>query len=59
MYVVPDPSERRATVMVWSGSFRPGLSAAIAGSFHLVIFPRKMLASVSGEKRRPVTPGAL
>ena len=40
MKVVPEPSERRTTVMAASGSATPGFSAAIAGSFHLVILPR-------------------
>ena len=45
MYVVPDPSERCTTVMSSAGSETPALSFAIAGSFHLVILPRKMSAS--------------
>ena len=40
MYVVPEPSERCATVTSVSGSLTPGFSFAIAGSFHFVIFPR-------------------
>ena len=34
-------------MMSWSGSFTPGLSAAIRGSFHFVILPRKMSARVA------------
>src|SRR5882757_11259833 len=45
--VVPEPSERRTTVMASVGSFRLGLSLAIAGSFHLVILPRQMSPSTS------------
>ena len=44
--VVPDESERWTTVMSVLGSETPLLSLAIAGSFHLVIFLRKMSASV-------------
>src|SRR4051794_24122897 len=36
LLVVPDPSERWATVMAVDGSDAPGLSAAIAGSFHVL-----------------------
>ena len=49
--VVPEPSERCTTVMAASGNFAFGLSFASVGSFHLVIFPRKIPASVSGESR--------
>src|SRR5512132_2641922 len=48
LLVVPEPSERWATVMGVSGRLTAWLSLAIAGSFHFVIFAWKMLASVSG-----------
>ncbi len=35
--VVPDSSERLTTVMSVSGNSASGLSAAMAGSFHVVI----------------------
>jgi hypothetical protein len=38
--VVPEPSERCTTLIAASPSFRPGLSAASAGSFHFWILPR-------------------
>src|SRR5271170_6380795 len=44
--VVPDPSERCTTAIAVSGSLTPGLSLAIAGSFHLVTLPRKICAMV-------------
>jgi hypothetical protein len=44
--VVPDSSERWQTVMPLSGRLTPALSLAIAGSFHFLIFPRKMFAIV-------------
>ncbi len=46
-WVVPEPSERCDTVMAVAGSLSPGFSAAMAGSFHLVMAPRKMLAAVT------------
>src|SRR5699024_8943221 len=39
--VVPDAFDRKNTEIVRSGSGAPSLSAAIAGSFHLVILPLK------------------
>ena len=39
---VPLPSERSHTVTAESGSLTPSLAFAIAGSFHFVIFPRKI-----------------
>ena len=42
-----------------SGSEAPGLSAAIAGSFHLVIRPSKTRASVAGDRPRSGKPGTL
>ncbi len=42
--VVPDESDRTASVMAVLGSVTPGLLAAIAGSFHFVILPWKISA---------------
>src|ERR1700722_16528019 len=52
--VVPEPSERWATAIGWSGRFAPEFSATSAGSFHLVILPAKILPSVSPSNFRPV-----
>jgi hypothetical protein len=41
--VVPLPPERRTTVIGRSGSATPGFARTIAGSFHRVIVPRKIL----------------
>src|SRR5258706_16001127 len=46
--VVPDESERWATTMSVDGRVTPGLSAAIAASFHFLIWRWKILAIVSG-----------
>ena len=43
-WVVPEESERTAMVIVLLGRVTPGLSAAIAESFHFVILPSKMPA---------------
>ena len=40
MNVVPEPSERRTTVIGSSGSLTPGLRSAIGFSFHFLILPR-------------------
>ena len=45
--VVPEPSERWTTAIAVSGSVTPALFAAIFGSFHLVILPRKMSATLA------------
>src|SRR5215472_13103155 len=45
--VVPEPSARCTGAIARLGSFVPGLSAAIFGSFHFVILPAKMSASTS------------
>src|SRR5574343_2038975 len=45
--VVPDESERYTKVIAVSGSFTPGLTEAIAESFHLVILARKISDSTS------------
>jgi len=47
--VVPEPSARWTAVIAFAGSVAFGLSAAIAGSFHSVIWPWKIFASVSAE----------
>ena len=56
LLVVPEPSARCATVIAVDGSVTPGLSAAIALSFHFVILRAKILASVLSERRRFFTP---
>src|SRR5579862_4074317 len=45
--VVPEPSERCTTVIDVDGSVTPGFMAAMAGSFHFLIFSEKIFASVS------------
>src|SRR5437867_1467338 len=45
--VVPDASERCTTVMLVDGSLASGLSALMAGSFHVLIWRWKILAVVS------------
>ena len=58
--VVPELSERWAIVIFVLGSETPGFSFAIAGSFHVVIWPMKICASVSPSMcRRFLTPGRL
>ena len=58
--VVPDESERCTTVIAVLGSFMPGLSLAIAGSFHVLILPRKMSAIVGPSSLSPLlTPDRL
>ncbi len=42
-----------------SGRFQVELSALIAGSFHLVILPVKILASVGASNSSPMSPGTL
>src|SRR4029450_6263092 len=59
LLVVPEPSERCATVIDVSGRLTPGLSLAIAGSFHFMILAWKMLASVSGLSCNLSTPDRL
>src|SRR5918997_3861958 len=48
--VVPDSSDRCTVWIAVSGSVAPLLSAAIFGSFHLVIVPEKMPARVAGAR---------
>ena len=57
--VVPESSERCTGVMARSGSVAPSLSAAIAGSFHLVIVPAKMPAMVAASRLSVSTPSTL
>src|SRR6476659_3079216 len=57
--VVPDSSERKKTLIAVEGSLTPGLIAAMAGSFHLVIWPRKILAVTSGVRMSLSTPATL
>ena len=52
--VVPDESERCTMVIDVLGRLTPGLSLAIAGSFHFLIVPWKMLAVVGPSSLRPV-----
>src|ERR1022692_219945 len=60
MAVVPDPSERWATAMGVLGRLIPGFRALIAGSFHVVMAPEKILPSVSPSNFRPLgMPGRL
>src|SRR6266699_7130975 len=57
--VVPEESERRAMTIGVLGSLTPGLSAAIAESFHFVILAWKMSAMTGAVNFRPVTPDRL
>ena len=59
MYVVPLPSERCTTVMLVLGNVAPEFSAAMAGSFHFLMWPRKMLASVVESRFSELTPEML
>src|SRR5665648_656765 len=54
--VVPDSSERKKTLMSCAGGVTPGLMAAIAGSFHLVMAPLKILAVTAGVRISFSTP---
>src|SRR5258705_11023323 len=56
--VVPEPSDRWATTMAVDGSLAPGLSAAIALSFHVLISRPKILAIVSGDNCRLSPPAS-
>src|SRR3954453_21426039 len=57
--VVPDSSERKKTVIGSLGSVTPGLILAIAGSFHVLIVPLKILASTSAFMVSLSTPSTL
>src|SRR4051794_32982986 len=54
-YVAAEPSERTTGTICWLGSFNAGLSAAIAGSFHVVIARVKIFTMFSPDSRRFVT----
>src|SRR5690349_5496896 len=59
-FVVPDSSERWQTVMSPDGSGMLGLSCFSAGSFQLLILPRKTSAIVAPSSFRPLpTPSML
>ncbi len=57
--VVPDPSERWATVIAVLGQVAPGLSALIAASSQVLIVPWKIPAIVSAESCSLSTPERL
>src|SRR5579859_925740 len=57
--VVPEESERTARLIGVLGRLTPGLSALIAGSFHLVILAWKMFAMTVGVSFRLLTPDRL
>jgi nitrate reductase NapE component len=57
--VVPDSSERKKTLIFVAGRVVPELSAAIAGSFHMVIWPRKIFAVTSALRTSEETDGRL
>ena len=50
--MVPEESERRATMIGVLGRLTPGLSAAIAELFHVVILPWKMFAMTGADSFR-------
>src|SRR5689334_2008419 len=54
--VVPDSSERKKTLMSVAGSVTPELTAAIFGSFHLVMTPEKMSPATAGVRVSLSTP---
>src|SRR6476619_4289326 len=57
--VVPDSSERKKTLIAVDGSVTPGLIAAMAGSFQVVILPLKMSAATAGVRISLSTPSTL
>ncbi len=57
--MVPESSERWKAWMSAAGSVTPGLRAAIAGSFHLVICESKILAVVGPSSVSLSTPSTL
>src|ERR1700734_4086312 len=57
--VVPEESERVASVIVVLGRLRPGLSAVIAELFQVVIWPWKICARTVASSFRPLIPGRL
>jgi anti-sigma factor RsiW len=54
--VVPESSERCTGVIAVLGSLTPSFSFAMAGSFHLVILPSKILATVAPSRFSESTP---
>src|ERR1017187_4280653 len=58
-WVVPEESERWAMVIGVLGSVTPELSALIAGSFHVLILPWKMLAMTGADSCSLLTPDRL
>src|SRR5215472_7818255 len=58
-WVVPEESDRRTIVIDVPGSLIPGLSAAIAGSFHFVIVPWKIPAMTGPDSCSLLTVGRL
>src|ERR1700722_111537 len=57
--VVPEESERTARVIAELGRLTPGLSAVIAGSFQVLIWPWKIFARVVASSFSPVMPDRL
>src|SRR2546421_12180294 len=57
--VVPELSERCATVIAVDGNFTPGLSALIAASSQVLMSPWKIFARVSAESCSFFTPDRL
>ena len=56
---MPESSERLTGVTLRSGSLASGFRAAMAGSFHLAIWPRKILATVAASSLSSLTSGRL
>ena len=57
--VVPEESERTAVVIAVDGRVTPGLSAAIAELFQVLISPWKICAMTDAFSFRLLTPGRL
>ena len=57
--VVPDSSERKNTLIGEAGRVAPEFRAAMAGSFHVVTTPLKILAATSALRTRLLTPFTL
>src|ERR1700729_2931934 len=57
--VVPEESERTAMVIGVLGRLTPGLSALMAGSFHVLIWTWKIFAMVVASSFRLLTPDRL
>src|ERR1700722_223535 len=57
--VVPEESERTATVIGVLGRVTPGLIPVMAGLFQVVIFPAKISAMTVGVSFRLLTPDRL